>query len=581
VGESNSQSVKHLFVPTTLQFDESVAKGERRLKWTAQFSSDAKVIYIGQRLQCGDQDHTTLTPGFFPRIQVVLHNYFNANGELVNERNLMRIWRDGLEILIELSGDEMGGHVFIDVFVKSAKTKLETLQLVNDHVLNQIEHLCSVAQGCQGVALVRGVLRPEVVKNLVLCKNRKNQAVLVENLKQELVKDLKQKLLVENFELSQHLHTWPIVNVPLDDPDYLSISMGDKVTSLLGELQTLEVLDRHSRHLKNVEMDVDNFHVDNMTMENASDVSQNDDETLDVKPHGSFCQNSSEISNNLEHRDISNNDVVAEMRSMENRMNDGFKQELQAMEKRLENRIIHTCKEIRIMEQTLYGKVTMKVDGIMNLILQLDQRQVPCNFYFTTLGTKHNHQLVMKLLSGMEIVHLHLLCEHVDGIHVVERQKGVEIKLSTSATREKVNRLIMASLTVLSLLVKVGAHVIAGVGDMIPDIGQIIALTCDTQSLNDYLPYSKGSNHQSIITNLPTSSDALMAMQGDGKKAAEQWLVNLLKGKEILDLFSLRRVKYVKITSCNEGYPIRWFCEHHWKEGIERGTLEDYAFKPT
>jgi hypothetical protein len=68
--ESNSQDVKCLFVPTTLQFDQSVAKGERRLKWTAQFSSDAEVIYIGQRLQCGDQEHTTLTPGFFPRIQV-------------------------------------------------------------------------------------------------------------------------------------------------------------------------------------------------------------------------------------------------------------------------------------------------------------------------------------------------------------------------------------------------------------------------------------------------------------------------------------------------------------------------------
>jgi hypothetical protein len=69
-GESNSQSVKRLFIPTTLQFDESVAKGEQRLKWTAEFSFDARIIYIGQRLQCGDQDHTTLTPGFFPRIQV-------------------------------------------------------------------------------------------------------------------------------------------------------------------------------------------------------------------------------------------------------------------------------------------------------------------------------------------------------------------------------------------------------------------------------------------------------------------------------------------------------------------------------
>ncbi|KAH8966296.1 hypothetical protein BDL97_03G018400 [Sphagnum fallax] len=588
VGESNSQSVKHLFVPTTLQFDESVAKGERRLKWTAQFSSDAKVIYIGQRLQCGDQDHTTLTPGFFPRIQVALHNHFNVNwryGQHVNERNLMKIWRDGLEIFVELSGDEMGGHVFIDVLIKSAKTKLETLQLVNVHVLSQIEHLCSIAQGCQGVALVRGVLRPKVVENLMLCKNRKNQTVLVEDLKQELVQELKPELLVENIEVSQCVHTWPEVDVPLDDFDYLSISMDDKVTSLLGELQTLDVLERHFRHLKNAEMDVDNFHVDNMSMENARDVFQSGNETLDVKPQGSFRQNSSQISNNLEHHDISNNDVVAnvlaEMRAMENRINDGFKQELQAMEKRLENRIIHTCEGIRVMGQTLYGKVTMKVDQIMNLILQLDQRQVPCNFYFTTPGTKRNCQLIMKVLYGMEIVHLHLLCECVDGIHVVGGQKGVEIKLSPSVTREKINRLIMASLTVLSLLVKVGAHVTAGIGNRIPDIGQIVALTCDAQSLSDYFPNSKGKNHQSTIRNLATSSDAQMAMQGNGKKVAEQWLVNLLKGKEILDLFSLKRVKYVKRQNCNEGYPIRWVCEQHWKEGIDRGTIEDCAFKPT
>ncbi len=513
---------------------------------------------------------------------MALYNHIKDNWRHalhVNDRNLMKIWKDGLEIFVELSGDEMGGHVFIDVLVKSAKTKLKTLELVNDHVLSQIEHLCSVAQGCQGVALVRGVLRPKVVKNLVLCKNRKNQIVLVEDLKQELVQDLKQELLVENFELSQCVHTWPQVDVPLDDPDYLSISMDDTVTSLLGELQTLEVLDRHFRHLKNAEMDVDNFHVDNMSMENAKDVFQSGTKSLDAMPQSSLRQNSSTISNNLEHHDISNMDFVAEIRAMPNKIIDGFKQEIQAMEKRLDNRIVHTCEEIRVIGQTLYGKVTMKVDGIMNLILQLDQRQVPCNFYFTTPGTKRNRQLIMKMLSGMEIVHLHLLCEHVDGIHVVERQKGVEIKLSPSVTREKINHLIMASLTVLSLLVKVGAHVTAGIGNMIPDIGQFIALTCDTQSLNDYLPDSKRSKDQSIIPNLPTLSDALMAMEGDGKKAAEQWLVKLLKGKEILDLFSLRRVKYVKITSCNEGYPIRWVCERHWKEGIERSTLEIFPFK--
>jgi hypothetical protein len=59
-----------IFVPTTLEFHEDVAKGERRLEWTFGFKQDAKIIYIGRRLQCKDQELTTLTPGFFPRVQV-------------------------------------------------------------------------------------------------------------------------------------------------------------------------------------------------------------------------------------------------------------------------------------------------------------------------------------------------------------------------------------------------------------------------------------------------------------------------------------------------------------------------------
>jgi hypothetical protein len=59
-----------IFVPTTLEFHEDVARGERRLEWTFGFQQDAKIIYIGRRLQCKDQELTTLTPGFFPRVQV-------------------------------------------------------------------------------------------------------------------------------------------------------------------------------------------------------------------------------------------------------------------------------------------------------------------------------------------------------------------------------------------------------------------------------------------------------------------------------------------------------------------------------
>jgi len=55
-----------IFVPTTLEFHEDVAKGERRLEWKVKFPENANIIYIGCRLQCKDQEFMTLTLGFFP-----------------------------------------------------------------------------------------------------------------------------------------------------------------------------------------------------------------------------------------------------------------------------------------------------------------------------------------------------------------------------------------------------------------------------------------------------------------------------------------------------------------------------------
>jgi hypothetical protein len=59
-----------LFVPTTLEFEADVTRGERRLQWSVKFPVQASYIYIGRRLQCRNEDVTTFTPGFFPRVQV-------------------------------------------------------------------------------------------------------------------------------------------------------------------------------------------------------------------------------------------------------------------------------------------------------------------------------------------------------------------------------------------------------------------------------------------------------------------------------------------------------------------------------
>jgi len=167
-----------------------------------------------------------------------------------NEKNLMKICVNGLEIFMELNGNEMPSHAFIDILVKSSKSEIQTIQIVHDHVLSRIEHLCSSPQGCQGVTLMRGMLRPKAVKKLLLCKNRTKQVALVE--------DLKMELLATNLDL-ELVHPWPQVDVQGDDRDFLNKSMGDKVTTLLGEVATHDVLERHLQGLKDVEIDINNL----------------------------------------------------------------------------------------------------------------------------------------------------------------------------------------------------------------------------------------------------------------------------------------------------------------------------------
>ncbi len=65
------------------------------------------------------------------------------------------------------------------------------------------------------------------------------------------------------------------------------------------------------------------------------------------------------------------------------------------------------------------------------------------------------------------------------------------------------------------------------------------------------------------------------------KNIGEQWLVDLLKGKNILSFFSLKRIQYLKINNSIEGYPIWWVCEHDWKERIDRSTIKNYPFLHT
>jgi len=471
-----------------------------------------------------------------------------------NDKNLMKICVNGLEIFVELSGNEMHGHAFIDILVKSSKSEIQTIQIVHDHVLSRIENLCNSPQGCQGVTLTRGVLRPRAVQKLLLCKNRTKQVALVENLKTEL--------LATNLDL-ELVHPWPQVDVPRDDHDFLNTSMEDKVVTLLGEVATHDVLERHLQGLKDVEVDINNL----PTSEQESEHTQGENsESGDLGLQRSFHQMSLQEPTNLEQRirDI----MRAELRSSEERI-------VERISTKLEEVFEKTKQEIICMEQWLYKKLSKKLDGMTKLLLQLHQHQVPCNAFFTTGGTRQQQRLVDGLM-GIGIVYLHFLCEDIDGIHVVDDQKGDEIRYVEDENRHKIAHLVIVGFKIVLILAKVAAHVVGGMGNLVPNFAQGLALAYDAQDITHCIKDPRIHGElvigQSSTSHLPTVKDALV----EDHKVATQWLVDFLKGKNILKLFGLSRVRYLKMDSRHGDFsPIRWVCLHHRKEGLKNGTLED------
>ncbi len=234
-----------------------------------------------------------------------------------------------------------------------------------------------------------------------------------------------------------------------------------------------------------------------------------------------------------------------------------------------------TKQEIKDMQDFLYKKLTKKLDGMTKLLFQFHQQQVPCNAFFTTGGTRQQRRPIDRLM-GIEVLYLHLLCEDIDGMHVVDDQKGDEIRVVKNENRHKIAHLVIVGFKIVLILSKVAAHVLGGVGNLVPNFAQGLALAYDAQDITDCIEdptiYGGPTLGQSSTNHLPTTKEELV----EKHKVATQWLVDFLRGKNILKLFDLNRVRYLKMdNSHGDLSTIRWVCSHHRKKGLENGTLKD------
>jgi hypothetical protein len=89
-----------IFIPTTLDAKllpdkrTTIANGKRKLHWPIPpLEAPKNPIFLGRRLECNDQFHTFLTPGFFPKLQVnhkyILFSFISHYLELIQQTTLL------------------------------------------------------------------------------------------------------------------------------------------------------------------------------------------------------------------------------------------------------------------------------------------------------------------------------------------------------------------------------------------------------------------------------------------------------------------------------------------------------------
>ncbi len=353
-------------------------------------------------------------------------------------------------------------------------------------------------------------------------------------------------------EATKHCYTWRrVVGQGSNGQEIVVLDTGyDPIVKLLGEKETTTFmewrrsqLEEVSSMLKAVEESTtqdceehvassSNFHAHSNVLRRTS--SGFHDSTLaNIEASMKYLK---ELLEALENRIIKNQEVVGE------RIIEAFKEEFAQMKK---------------VENELQQELSKKLDALMEFTVQLQQRRFPRIVYFvqkegmTALGKL----LTCDIVPGLHSAQLHLMCEHIHGFHDVQGQKGLNVKLE-SATFHKIRPLLEKGLQVLSILLKVGAQLTAGLASQVPmlTLGSGI-LRAASQVLPDpiatasYIPTNKSTDHQEV---------------------ADKWLVDTLKYvPDIGETFDLHKVTY---SGQHQGQ-VAWVCSMHLTLGLKSKSL--------
>ncbi|KAF9622852.1 hypothetical protein IFM89_034982 [Coptis chinensis] len=158
-------------------------------------------------------------------------------------------------------------------------------------------------------------------------------------------------------------------------------------------------------------------------------------------------------------------------------------------------------------------------------------------------------------------------------MHVVEDQIGCEMMQIDNTAVKCLVPYMKKFMKLLTFALKIGAHVAAGMGEMIPDLSREVAHLVDPSLMYGAagavavgavgaaaIGRVEGSRQRSTHTSF--GGENTRNIQQD-LRVSQQWLVDFLKdrrcstGKDITEKFGLRRVRY------RDSGHIAWICRRH------------------
>jgi hypothetical protein len=450
-------------------------------------------------------------------LQVFLHNQLTLEKDMnmralyEPKNNFIHIMLNGVEVVVDYNAD-VGTH--IDVLVHSKSKSFDNaLDIVHEHIMDKILERCVATDGCQGVVLVEGVIRTICVKNCMSFKERQDQSVLLEELKQNVFS-----------HGNEYEHPWG----ELKQGENVILPENEFAVMLMGRRERVEVVERRKQALQIDE--VDGVHDEGAMVTRGWATSSSSMTSVNMKITQEPSQEQNQALRELAH----------EVQNLAVAVHDTHKL--------VKNDVLRVTRLIH------------------DLILNSSQRQVPRIVLFTTQDASFKQKLIRKLVPGMKALQLHLLCEYKGQEHIVEGQAGCQVILQDENWK-KVHELVVEGLKWVLLAVQVGAHITMGLGNMVPnpkmEYGKAVVALGEGVLKDppiDWAPVAPGK----------LVRDEAFAIRTAKRASAEQWLVNFLKDKDILSKFGLQRVIY------KDTEELGWICRKHFDQGMRAGELDGF-----